>query len=198
MTTKLTAITSSLVLATGLALAGGTISGSPVHAAGPTTARASQLCSANHNAVFGSKISISHGACVSALRSRGRSTALYASLCRDMVRHGGTLAGVAVSQAPNFLDTTTATTITNILNKVTMPSSGKFMSVGECVSAFNMAKQAVLHTSGARGGTTKGSSTNGGSTNGSSTNTGTTSGNTTTGGSTSRHGHSRHGRSGKP
>ena len=156
MITKLTATAGSLLVASCLAL------GSPALAAGgkhshaahgknaqtstSTTTQASVRCSANHNALFGAGIPISHGACVSTLQSKGRSSALYSGLCGYVVTHGGTLSGIAPSTAPTFLDTQTSTMLTSILSKVTMPAGGKFTNRGQCVAAFNKAKHTVLHS----------------------------------------------------
>jgi hypothetical protein len=152
MMTKITTFVSAIALSVALSVAGGVV-GPGVHAAGKmTTAQASRTCNANHNAVFGSAIHISHGACVATMTSQGRSSTLYANLCSSIMKsNAGTLSGVAPSTTTGFLNTTTMTTINKILSAVKMPSSGKFANVGQCVAAFNKAKHTALHTSGTSG-----------------------------------------------
>lgn len=166
MRTRFLTMTAAVALTAALSLAGG-VAGPGVHAASGANAKASQTCTANKNAVFGSSVKVTHGACVSAITSQGRSSALWSSFCASIVKsNSGTLSGVAPSTAAGFLSATTTSTISKILAAVTMPSSGKFASTGACMHAINMAKTKALTTSGSGHGNSGTSHGNSGTTHG--------------------------------
>ena len=117
-----------------------------------TSMNASQQCKSTGNAVLSyssmtngtttaNNVPMSHGACVSLMRSHGHSSAIAASLCKYLVKNGGTFNNVSL--VSGFPAGTTATNVTNILSKLATNTTTP-KNVGQCVKAYNQAKHAVF------------------------------------------------------